>query len=529
MNTSDTRFLINTYLLRGEEAQAYQYIDLSTFTHQTDLRLDASTTGTLYYGSTSSTPDWLAVLSKFANSPLRGMESSSVSGIITAGIRNRLFVITFGHAWQKIKQFGIESNFGIRCVLNIAMKDSLRAIRRDRIAEDSIQAIEQIPDNDDIYRFGIDIERDLLRGVKAKIEKSHNFGTLVAGGDSFRATIDLESESIANFLHRCMNLYKKEDYKKDFPWVDNIFPIKDDNLRHHLTSLLADLVIRKDSNISLCIPDLLNWDDHDFFSFARKKGRQAPCAHHLELGHWVEHMSAEGKQIDINALMGNFIYAYRQGQSNYEKWPIFRCLHGLVCHEERSFLAHSGNWFELDSSFVESINKRISSIPTSKIPLPKALLQEKEGDYNLRVADASCGSLLLMDKNLIMHGGGKSRFEVCDLLSEDGHLICVKPWGGASGTLSHLFFQAINSIRLINNDKEYRDKVRARISDSNKNFEATWDYVCANPDQAEVVLATIRGCRKESLPFFAKLSLVDCVTELKRMRFNVSYAHIELA
>ena len=40
----------------------------------------------------------------------------------------------------------------------------------------------------------MDLEKDLLRGVKATIDPNLNFGSWVAGGDSFKASVDLSSE-----------------------------------------------------------------------------------------------------------------------------------------------------------------------------------------------------------------------------------------------------------------------------------------------------------------------------------------------
>jgi uncharacterized protein (TIGR04141 family) len=81
---------------------------------------------------------------------------------------------------------------------------------------------------------------------------------------------------------------------------------------------------------------------------------------------------------------------------------------------------------------------------------------------------------------------------------------------------------------LINNDHEYRAKVRKYVEGVNPAFVLSWDYVCEEPKDAEVVLATLRGCAKEALPFFAKLSLVSCVEDLRRMRFKASYLAVAL-
>lgn len=521
------RFPVNVYLLRGGQAEIAQYIDTGGLGHEALLQIGGETLAALRYGQTKSIPDWLKVLSFMAVEKPEQLEGASISGIVIAPVRDRCFAITFGHGWQKIKLRGVEPNFGIRCVLNMAKENALRAIRRDRVAEDSIQAIEQIPDSDDIYRFGIDVEKDLLRGVKARVDPKLGFGAWVAGADSFKGSIDIDGETLNSYLERCLDLYCREDYKKNFAWIDNISPVRDQDILVDLVKALVEGVRVKQEGYILCVPEFLEWDDFDLFSFEKKRAGQSVCANYLDLSQWVDYVTSTGVEITEDLLMHTYIYAYKQNDAFVRKWPVFDCIHALVKYNNSSYLAHGGHWFELKSSFVDEINKAIAKIEYSSLVLPTTDLVEKEGDYNARAALLSAGKMLLMDKKLIHHGGGKSKFEVCDLMTEDGHLVCVKRWGAASGSLSHLFAQAKNSIILINNDETYRLKVKAYLDKIAPNYSLTWDYICQYTEQAEVVLGVMRGCSKEDLPFFAKLSLVDCHKSLQQMRFKATYLKID--
>ena len=522
----ESRFAVNVYLLKRRPNATQSLIEGSGLTQTLNIPVGLDVESTLYYGQVSGAPDWLKRLFALAPEAPPPPVGASVSGLLPIAVGGRELVLTFGHAWQKVKASIVEPNFGIRCVLNLAEEKSLRAIRRDRIAEDSLQAIEQIPDSDDISRFGMDLEKDLLRGVKAKIDPGLGFGAWVAGGDSFKASIDFLAEPVAKFILRCLELYEGDSYKKRFEWVDNISPLRDAALTELLVAELASQVAKKDVGITLSVPELLSWDDHDYFSFEKKKKGQAPCSNYLDISQWVEFAGSGGKEITSERIKVLKIYAYRQGGVEVEYWPVLQCLHGTVVHDKRTFLAHAGHWFELSEGFVAEINNRISKISLATINLAATNISEAEGVYNTRVAKDSKGTLMLMDKKLIWHGGGSSKFEVCDLFSEDGHLICVKQWGGGSGSLSHLFYQAKNAITLINNDPDFREKVRSYIDKENHKFTLTWEYICENPGDAQVVLAVMRGCQKENLPFFAKLALCDCVASLRTMRFSASYTVI---
>ncbi|MFA6232317.1 MAG: TIGR04141 family sporadically distributed protein [Rhodanobacter sp.] len=525
----EARFAVNVYLLRDGIGAPTSVLDFSGLNDSISVLIGPdNTVAQLYYGRTSGPPDWLVRLFQMSHGSPELPKGASISGVLPIPVNGRHFILTFGHAWQKIKPKLIEPNFGIRCVLNLAETNSLRGIRRDRIAEDTLQAIEQIPDSDDISRFGMDLEKDLLRGVKAKVDPALGYGRWVAGGDSFKTSLDLSKETFVGFLARCLDLYSAQTYKSRFEWVDNIVPLRDSGLIEKLEYKLAELVGSKSLTIAMSAPALLSWDDHDYFSFEKKKNGQSPCANYLDIGQWVEHAALKGITINSDALLKEKIYAFRQGEQSFECWPLIQCIHAVVSLDDRLFLAHAGFWFELSKSFVAEIEKRVGEIPISKVVLPSTTITEKEGDYNARAALDSAGALLLLDKRLIWHGGGYSRFELCDLFSQDGQLICVKPWGGASGSLSHLFFQAKNAITLINKDYEFVPKVRDYIAKIDTNFVDIWDYVCKYPNEAEVVLAVIRGCKKESLPFFAKLALCDCVTDLRSMRFTATYLVINV-
>ncbi|MFC5438215.1 TIGR04141 family sporadically distributed protein [Rhodanobacter umsongensis] len=525
----EARFAVNVYLLRDGVGTPTSVLDFSGLNDSISVFVGPdNAVAQLHYGRTSGAPDWLVRLFQMSHGSPELPKGASISGLLPVPVNGRHFILTFGHAWQKIKPKLIEPNFGIRCVLNLAETNSLRGIRRDRIAEDTLQAIEQIPDSDDISRFGMDLEKDLLRGVKAKVDPALGYGRWVAGGDSFKTSLNLSEESFASFLARCLALYSAQTYKGRFEWVDNIVPLRDSGLVEKLEYKLAELVAHKSSTIAMSAPALLSWNDHDYFSFEKKRKSQSPSANYLDIGHWVEHAALKGVAINPEALFKEQIYAFRQGEQSFEHWSLIECLHAVVPLDDRLFLAHAGFWFELSKSFVAEIEKRVGEIPVSKIILPSTTVAEKEGDYNARVALDSSGALLLLDKKLIWHGGGQSRFELCDLLSQDGQLVCVKPWGGASGSLSHLFYQAKNAITLINKDSEFVPKVRDHIGKIDANFVDILDYVCKYPNEAEVVLAVIRGCKKESLPFFAKLALCDCVTDLRSMRFTATYMTIDV-
>lgn len=517
------RLALNMYLLKDGVTDPYSVINVGGLSRQLSVPLGSGNDlATLHYGEVESNPEWFGVLSQQATAtPIPQLTTKAASGLLLCLVNSRWFVISFGHGWQKVQSDSIETNFGIKCVLNLCEKNSLRAIRRDRVTDDFIQAIEQIPDEDNIYRFGIDVDRDLLRGVKARIPENLNFGTTVVGSDSFKAEIDLSAETLHAFLSRCHQLYVGNQYKQKFSWVDNVSAVRDSILIGDLDKVLTRAVGLGVTSLTMCVPVLLSWDDFDSFAFQKTKRGQAPIREPLTLNQWRASTQRIRRRVQITDLKDSYVFAYKQGEAGIQgKWPVFECIHGVVTHKKQPYLAHGGQWFKLSQDFVDEIELRVSKISNSGITLPTPLLSQTEGQYNVAAAQNSGGTLLYLDKQNVMFGGGRSRIEICDLLTTVGQIICVKPWGGASASLSHLFQQALVAAQLIVESSDFRQSAVQQITN---NFLPAWDSVCSSTTETEIVLAILRGPKKEALPFFAKVALVSTVSGLKRMRFNPTY------
>ena len=56
----------------------------------------------------------------------------------------------------------------------------------------------------------------------------------------------------------------------------------------------------------------------------------------------------------------------------------------------------------------------------------------REGDYNAALAASDKERYALMDAKNIPYGGGQSKIELCDVLSEDGRFIHIKKYSGSA-------------------------------------------------------------------------------------------------
>lgn len=512
---------INLYLLQ-KGVDPLQEINLRDFRRAFSVPVSRADRSILYYKVSGDEPEWLKSLKQLAGNVDDIGRSASPQALLFVRWKQRWFVLTFGHAWQRVANARIEPDFGTRCVLNIARPDSLVSIRRDRVADSSIQAIEQIPDTDDIHRFGMDVEQDMLRGVKAKIDESFGFGAFVVGGDSFKGTIDFSNDSILKFCRRLLRFYGMSAVSKNFSWFNKIKPVSDAIVISKLEDRLARALSLGVRSITLTIPEFLAWDQYDTFSFAKQKRGHAPVSEPLDPVHWRRAHVAD--RVTSALVNSSFIYAYKLGRSDLvTKWPFRKCINSTIRLGAVTYVTQSGKWYRVHGDFIEEVGAAVAAIPKDNIYFPKVRAGETEGNYNTRMGSDFASRFFYLDKKLV-HVTGRSNIEACDLLRFDGGLVCVKPWGGKSQHLSHLFQQAIVAGQLIASHPPYIIGVSNVIN--RPGFNAIWGRESAKPSGAVIVLAIIRGVPKEKLPFFAQVALINCARTLTQMRYEVRYTTI---
>jgi uncharacterized protein (TIGR04141 family) len=178
-----------------------------------------------------------------------------------------------------------------------------------------------------------------------------------------------------------------------------------------------------------------------------------------------------------------------------------------------------GEWFEIAQDHVQAVSDKISQIPDHlELPLIPAQIGESESSYNARAAAASGGDLACLDAQPIVYGGGRSKIEVCDLLSLQRIFIHVKA-KTKSSTLSHLFAQGLNSAQAFR-DLRFRGLAMANCPASHHQIfqgePRTSDFTVTY-----AILTQAPGDLRSALPFFSKQSLANAADLLRDMGYNV--------
>ncbi|NII29683.1 TIGR04141 family sporadically distributed protein [Pseudoflavitalea sp. X16] len=464
-------------------------------------------------------PAWMT---KFFGDRLTGLAlfMANAKGVFVTSIeyegRRVHFALTFGTGRHMLNTEAIEENFGLKVTLNSVDEKSIKSIEKSTIGGNGKVSKEQLSKSSEAKDFGIDIEQDLVRAITGK-SKILGFGKTITGDDPFSLSARINVDNLSDALTLCYRQYLSEDYKEHFDWIDQIQHIKNPVLIGELEDVLIQQFNESEfTKLWMAAPDLVNWNDLEGFYYL--PGQEEPLDDlYIEM-----FRDQVGEVAGISDIKGFTVLAQSaSGENQVGSWNAYKCLYGEVTHNEREYVLNNGNWYEINNDFVEKVNRYYDNIPVSEIGLPD-YDHDDEGAYNTAVAEAD-DSLLLMDQDPVMHGGGSNKIEFCDLYSKGRKIVHVKH-AAASSVLSHLFMQAMNSGEYFSMDKDFRRKLNDKLQDEWKLARTA----TINERSYEIVIAIIskRGDDRPHIPFFSKVGLKNTVKRLNGFHYRVSIKRI---
>ena len=432
----------------------------------------------------------------------------------------RYFAVTFGRGLSLLNKNAIEERFGLKTVLNSVEPNSIRRISKTEIAGNASKSNEQMPKKSEIHDFSLDIERDLLNGITATGDSESLLPGSVTGADSLSVSTSIRIEELPDFLADLFELYESDRYKDNFPWIDHVEPVKSKKLKAELNDALIEAINSQDERVWMAVPQVIKWEETAGFRYQGSR----ELFDDILISDVIRTLRNPLEKID--QLQHKTIFQIGTiDESEIDHWSAFKCIYGELEHEEQQYCINGGEWFRIESSYVEQINSQYMSTTLSSFEFPDYLLSdENEGAYNERVCDKKSDSCILMDRKNIMHGGANSKFELCDILVRDGSFIHVKKYSG-SAPLSHLFNQGLTTAELVRSDLEFLGKANDRISEACSEGDI---YSISSSQPDEVVFAIITKDQEDypDIPFFSKITFCAVKKHLEMMNIAVSIAAI---
>ena len=480
-------------------------------------------------------PEWVELLDVPDNYKLKNKNSSA---LLFVTLKNdRIMVLSFGSGFMSIKDKYIVDSFGLRTVLNNVDEKTLRSI--DMFTPDAKVTQKRVQKGDfsNFREFELDKDRELLKRITGN-SINKEFSSSMTGSDSLNLRCELTRDKIIDKCEEIYKIYLKDDYKKDFSWIDDVKQVTDERLINHLEEHVLDKLNKALSkstspDFSVTFPKII---DFEKISYIKYGGLHSSMEFdHLNTDTLLD--ALREKCIDKLDKKQLTKITVKYHDSDTDKltsgWSLLRCIVSEQIYEGDTYLSFSGKWYKIEKNFYERINNDFNKIMDDSIPVKdfpefdekidfititnkkgKTINKSSENKYNARIANVL--KMELMDCKFV------NNIEVCDLLDEDKNMIHVKRWAG-SATFSHLLNQGLVSSQTIKESESFRNAIIANFPNS-KIVKQTFskDKPVASDFHVHFAIIDERKTRKNTLPFFSKLSLVNTHKNINlRMNMNM--------
>jgi uncharacterized protein (TIGR04141 family) len=147
----------------------------------------------------------------------------------------------------------------------------------------------------DLPAFGVDVFRDILRGV-AGVPRDKNFASRLAGSDAIVLTKTATAAELPDICDQLLIAYNSTAYKANFEWIDQLALVENPKVEADLNDLLVSaLQIGDTSATYMAAPENIDWEDVDSFTISGTRDKKYDD---LDLDEYLSNHSSG----DLNAL-----------------------------------------------------------------------------------------------------------------------------------------------------------------------------------------------------------------------------------
>lgn len=474
------------------------------------------------FPSVGGVPAWVEQVGSLLDREITTrMRAQSPGALLVVTRGQRTFVVTFGHAWQKLEDEWLERDFGRRVALNSIASDGLVEIRAEQVFARWHVASDRAPKAAPVDQFGVEFDRDLVASVEG-VPTDKALGKVVRGSTSLR--VQLPISSLAATLDKADKLFASTSYRKRWPEIDNLKPVRDASTMVSLENRLdGDLASGdKVAHMVLFTPthrrdDAIVVDSYVFGRMAQSPARRP----YLTIDSWLEHLAQTNRTASVSTAKSTAVHLLDESHERMKSCSVFDCLGCEVSMKGKTYVLSSGVWYEVVASFLDKINDSISKLAAPTIGLPPWNGTQSEGEYN-----AHCGGVqgfLKFDAKMIPYGGGHSQFEFCDVLHPHSRTMFFAKIVSKSSGMSHLVEQVRRTAELtFSIDPAFRSKVVECFQTHYPAADRTWLDSRPRAHDWNLCLVSL-GRSAASMPFFAKCGLVKLANELTGRGHPVSF------
>jgi uncharacterized protein (TIGR04141 family) len=461
------------------------------------------------------------------------LKQASKGALVFLPVADRCFALSFGHVYHNLKDESFEYDFGLRVTLNcidpkeLKSTDTLEpgAARRQRT---------QLPTGSDLTYFDFDRDSAILKSLTGKVLAEHkNLFKYVTGSNSLLIRSEIQAEGLVALCEELLALYESQDYRTNFPDIENIVPVRDPVVIDRLNEKLIEGLKERSDSLYLTIPDMIDYRNQGYLASFSGAGTSLVYEDvYLEKYYeYLEMRSRPLENIDYDQLRTHGLKLTDEEGNVRESYSLINCLIFDTVLESGTQTYHlaEGNWYKVENSYIAKLQAALDPLCVD-IALPN-YAHANEEDYNAAVA-AGDGTFLCLDRSDIS-ADGQTQVEPCDLYSTDGPAAVFHhiKRSTVSAQLSHLFNQGTNAVELIKLEEECLAKLRAIITEKSIGAARAQFLQALGEKQFRVVFGIVthkdRTKKSENLPLFSRVSLMRISRVLKFANTECHFGYIE--
>lgn len=277
----------------------------------------------------SNPPNWRTFIAEGFGEMPEGIFTGGAGAVIFVPVGERITAICFGHVHIALKDDAFERQFGLIATLNTVPRNRLRTL--DLATPDAVtfQKRVQASKDSDLQEFGVDVLRDLAR-VAGGTPGDDSFARFVAGKDSLSVTCEVDAGTLQAKCAEILAAYRKNDYRKEFAWVDNMKRVVEKDVINGLDAKLLEALqaLRdgKETDLHMAPPEVVNYTEGSQLHY-NGFGSHGKTFHSLSIDDYVSELERCEFEGDIAEIKEKHrIRAKGDGEEEFtEKWRVYDC------------------------------------------------------------------------------------------------------------------------------------------------------------------------------------------------------------
>lgn len=492
----------------------------------------------LFFGQIySNPPSWVEFIGDHAPTIPVELYAAGAGAALFVPVEDRILAICFGHIHIALNDDAFQRQFGLRVTLNSVPRGGLRTL--DLATPDAVtfQKRVQASKDSDLQQFGVNPLRDLAR-VAGGTPRNADFARFVAGKDSLSITCKVDADQIHAKSVEVMQAYMRNDYKKEFAWVDNMQVVAEKDVIAALDAELSTAIVAlragHPSDLHMAPPEVVDYTEGSELHY-NGFGSHGTTFTSLAIDDYVSELNRCGFAGDFQDIKSNHRVAAKgsDGADFSEKWRVYDCFVFEAAlgtgAAQRYYVLFAGDWYLVEKRFKASVDAHFAGLERVAVIGPTLCANERQLIADI---EANRPDLLMLDQVKINPAGVRyANLEPCDFLSLNGEFVHLKD-GNSSGSISHLWSQGVVSAEALVSDADFRKKLRARVKAAGRGFEGQLPKSTekVTREKYKVVYGIMRkpyANGQIDIPFFSKVSLQAAAERIAQFGLSIAVELIQ--